>query len=111
MAKENNYFVKMSDPKNSRRIALESTRDILKILQSNEDFKKIKHKKMLLLNHFKKNADEIRNLIGDLKKMLPKANIKETKRTFASEPAERSHTEVTKLEQELADIEEKLSNL
>ncbi|MEK6886985.1 MAG: hypothetical protein AABW88_04075 [Nanoarchaeota archaeon] len=111
MTKENNYFVKINDPKNSRRIALESTRDLLKILQSNEDFKKIKHKKMLLLTHFKKNMDEVRTLLGDLRKMLPKANIKETKRTFSSETAEKPHTEVTRLGQELADIEEKLSNL
>ena len=111
MAKENSYFVKVNDPKNSRRITLESTRDILKILQSNEDFKKMKHRKMLLLNHFKKNTDEIRALIGDLKKILPKAGIKETKRVFASETSEKPHTEVNRLERELADIEEKLSSL
>ena len=109
--KENSYFVKINDPKGSRRIALESNRDILKILQSNEDFKKIKHKKMLLLNNFKKNTDEIRMLIDNLKKTLPKANIKEVKKSFATETAEKPHTEVNKLQQELADIEEKLSNL
>jgi len=111
MAKETSYFVKVNDPKNSRRISLESTRDILKILQSNEDFKAIKHKKMLLLNHFKKNTDEIRALIDNLKKMLPKANIKENKKSFVEEAMDRPHTEVSKLESELADIEEKLSNL
>ncbi|HIH39266.1 TPA: hypothetical protein HA219_00880 [Candidatus Woesearchaeota archaeon] len=110
MAKENSYFVKINDPKNSRRVALESTRDILKILQSNEDFKKIKHKKMLLLNHFRKSADDIRTLIDNLKKMLPKAKI-ETKKSFAAETMKRPHTEVNKLEQELAAIEEKLSSL
>lgn len=110
MTKETGYFVKVNDPKGSRRIALESTRDILKVLQSNEDFKKVKHKKMLLLNHFKKNTDEIKVLIDNLRKMLPKAKI-EVKKPFVEEAMEMPYTEVNKLEKELADIEEKLSSL
>jgi hypothetical protein len=107
------HFVRVHDPKNTRRIILENTRDILKMLQAQEDFKKLRNERVTLTNEFKKNIDETKNVVTQLKMMLPKVNIKETKTFNVNQPSQKNAApkELKKLEQELADIEDKLSEL
>jgi hypothetical protein len=56
--------------------------------------------------------NEIRALIYELKKVLPKSSVKEIKKTSIVPPqVQKPAKELKKLEQELADIEAKLSEL
>lgn len=109
MAKEDS-FVKVTNPKNSRRVILESTRDVLKVLQGYEDFKKIRKKRAELIESFKSTIAETKARVSNLKRMLPKTAVKEAKKPFAVEE-KTQQPELKRLEQELSDIEDKLSNL
>jgi hypothetical protein len=108
MAKED-YFIRIQDPKQTRRTVLENTRDVLKILQGYEDFKKIRHQRTVLINSFKTDMGEIRSLVLELRRLLPKMSIKEVKTVSAV--VEKPAKELKKLEDELSEIEEKLSSL
>lgn len=111
MAKED-YFVKIQNPIEIRRNILENTRDVLKILQGYEDFKRIREKASSLLHAFKKDVSEARAMVQGLRKILPKMDVKFAKKpAIAKQEAQKAPKELKKLEQELSDIEEKLSNL
>ncbi len=113
MAKDEDYFIRIENPKQARRLLLENTRDVLKVLKNYEEFKRIREKRGSLINTFKSNMNEVRYLIQELKKILPKTSIKEVKRTMMPEVSamQKPGKELKKFEQELADIEEKLESL
>ena len=112
MAKENNFFIKVQSPRQTRKIILENTRDVLRVLQGYEDYKKLREKRGHLINSFKTDMGEIRSLVLELKRVLPKAGIKEVKKqVLPKETVQKPAKEIKKLEQELADIEEKLSSI
>jgi len=108
MPKEESYFVKINNQSDSRKIILENTRDTLKALQGYEDFRRIRQKRTLLINSFKIIMSDVRSMILDMKRILPKTNVKDIK-PFVTE--ERSVPELRRIEQELADIESKLNTL
>ena len=107
------FFVKIRNPRQTRKSILENTRDVLRVLQGYEDYKKIRERRSHLINTFNNNLDEVKAMVSELKRLLPKLNIKEPKKTLAQriETVEKPGKELKRIEQELADIEEKLSSI
>ncbi len=110
MAKED-YFIKMGNPRQIRRMLLENTREVLQVLQGYEDFRKVREKRSHLVNSFRNDLDNTKALVSELKRMLPKAGIKDVRKQVKTHETEKPVKEIKKIEQELADIEEKLSSL
>ncbi len=109
---KDDYFVKLQNPKETRKLILENSREVLKILQGYEDFRTIRENKLNLIAAYKADINKIKSLIKALRKMLPKTNIKITKKApKIKAEVQKEPRELRKLEQELADIESKLSNL
>jgi len=112
MTKDEDVFIKIENPKQTRKVILESTRDVLKVLQGYEDFKKVRDRRTLAVSKFRNDMSHIRSLVMDLKKMLPKTNSREFRNPFmVMQESQKPVKEVRKLEQELSDIEEKLNSL
>jgi len=111
--KKESYFVRIPHESQTRKVLLENTRDIIKILQNYEEFKQTRVIRTDLIDSYRGQMNEIRTLIQQLKKSLPKSNIKTTKRTVIPKTisTERPTKELRKLEDELADIESKLGKL
>ena len=105
------YFIRLNSPNATRRTILESTRDILKILQNYEAFKGIREERSKLIGHIKSDMNEIKSLFSQLKKTLPKTSIKSPKKVVSTEVVAKPDKELRKIEDELADIEKKLGNL
>ena len=112
MVKED-FFVKIRNPRQTRKEILENTRDILRVLQGYEDYKKIKERRSHLIDSFNNELVDIKSMVSELKRLLPKMNVKEVKKTLAQriETVEKPVKELKRIEQELADIEEKLSSI
>ena len=110
MAKDTDYIIKIANPKQTRRIILENTRDVLKVLQGYEDFKKVRQQRTHLIDTFNNNVSEIKALVSEVRRMLPKVVLKDVKKPMM-ETAQKPVKELKKLEQELADIEEKLGSI
>lgn len=114
MAKEQStQFVKIQNPRIARKIILENTRDIIRVLQGYEQFKSVREQRTKLISVFRNDMNEIRSLVIELRSMLPKANIKEIRRPIIvqQQMAQKPVRELKKLEQELADIESKLNGI
>ncbi len=112
MAKEKeDYFVKIKNPREARKMLLENARDILKVLQGYEDFKRTRGIRTNLVNSFKASMDEIKELVQEIKRTLPKITMRETKVIAPELVMQKPQKELRKLEQELSDIETKLSEL
>ncbi|MBN2421333.1 hypothetical protein JXB27_03585 [Candidatus Woesearchaeota archaeon] len=105
------YFIKIENPRETRKEVLEGTRDILRILQGYEKFKEIRKQRTHLIEHFKKTAESIKAEIQEIKRMLPKANVVTKRSAIAKEELPKAPREVKKIEEELADIEAKLNVL
>jgi len=107
------YFIKIANPKDMRRTVLENSRDVLKVLQGYEEFRKIRKERTQLIDSFKVQTNELRSMVLQLKKMMPKATVKETKKAVVvKQPSvPKQPQEFKKLEQELAAIEAQLNQL
>ena len=112
MAKDD-FFVKIRNPRQARKTILENTRDILRVLQGYEDYKKIRDRRTRLVDSFNNQLTDVKSMVVELKRLLPKIQIKEVKKSLAQrvETVEKPGKELKKIEQELADIEEKLSSI
>lgn len=110
MAKDGSYFVKIQNPKQSRRSILESTRDTLKVLQDYEDFKRTRQRKTEMINQFRADTKNVRSLIADFKRLLPKTPVKE-RAPIMQQTMQRPVVELRRIEQELAEVEAKLNQL
>ena len=114
MSKEKtDYFIKIANPKDMRRTVLENSRDVLKVLQGYEEFRKIRKERTQLIDSFKVQTNELRSLVLQMKKMIPKTAAKETRKTVVvKQPAApKQPQEFKKLELELAAIEAQLNQL
>ncbi len=119
MAEEEVFFVGLNNPEEIRRDILESTKDIIAVLRTYENFKKVRAEKAQNVSHLKVIVKELDVLIVRLKHELPKTRLRE-KETSAKPAAqsvskqvrqEKKMTEMEKLEMELAEIEHKLSSI
>lgn len=111
---KNDFFVKLNTPRQTRRMILENTRDILRVLQGYEDYKKIREKRSHLVDSFNNELNDIKLMVVEVKRLLPKIMIKEVRKpTLAQriETVEKPAKEIKRIEQELAEIEEKLSSI
>jgi hypothetical protein len=113
--KENEYFIQITNPRETRKSLLENTRDVLKILKGYEDFRKVRAQRSELIGTYKTQMNEVKSLVSGLRKLLPKT--KGMKKAVVPrmipvpEAAEKPGIELKKLEDELAEIESKLSEL
>lgn len=109
---KDDYFIRIKDPKNVRRSILGNAKEVLQILQGYEDFKKIREQRSILINKFRAQTSEIKMIVDETRKMLPKANVNAKKVVVSKiELAAKPGKELRKIEEELADIESKLSEL
>ncbi len=123
------FYVGVRDPSSVRKALLESSKSIVEGLQRYEKFKVIREQKAAEILRFKEDIKEINKLINKLKSALPKTKLKEVlpkKSKKAKAKAKKIEkkiapkievkkevkpSELEKLEQELAEIEEKLARL
>lgn len=108
------YFIRLHNPKDMRRGILENTRDVLKVLQDYENYKKLRSQRTELVSSFQGEMNEVRAMMQQLKRSLPKVSVKtaaKKKVSSRTKPAEKPDKELNKIEDELADIEKKLGNL
>jgi len=119
--KEESYFVGVSDPIEVRRNILESSKNMIHVLQKYERFKTLREKKIENITRLNQTIKEINTLISKLKAELPKppkrkkAFKEEKEEEVKGKPTERKPTkeksELEKLEEELNKVEEKLTHL
>lgn len=124
MAKEKELYVGIINPVDARRNLLETSKGVIKVLQSYERLRNVRSEKAEQVNRFSSLITEISALIEELKKELPEYNPEDLpKQKPAKIPREhredelrqpkkpKAKTELDKLESELSMIEEKLKKL
>ncbi|MFH1133990.1 MAG: hypothetical protein V1735_05870 [Nanoarchaeota archaeon] len=137
MEKVDTLFIGIRDPQEVRRDILESTRSLIMMLKRFDEQKKLHEEKLQKLNELKALSREVDRLTVKLRVQLPKTKIamileekkridrmiphmekksakksRATKAPMLEEPLPVQHKgEITQLEAELADIEEKLGKL
>ena len=125
------FYVGIKDPSDLRRALLESTKLLIRSLQKYEHFKSVREKKLETLNELKAAIRDINTLVAKLKTSLPKTkkgmigeelkdlkkvakpvkSHKKAKLKSVPEEKEKEKTELEMLEEELRNIERKLSQL
>lgn len=112
MAEQDEFYVGISNPNEIRREILETSREIVLILQNFEKFKLSRIKKLDHIEKLRRNIKEINDLVLRLKKALPVAKIRikplEEKKVVKKIYRGKS-PEIENLEKELSAIESKLS--
>ena len=120
MKKEDIYFVRIDEPSELRRTLLESSKTVVRSLQMYEALRVLRVEKVEEIMNLKKRISELDLLISKLKRSLPKSkkpnidferkeNIRNI-RNIRVEPKEEGN-ELLRLERELREIENKLSNI
>jgi len=118
MKRDDNFFVGIYDPVDVRRNLLESSKEIIKSLQSVERLESIRNEKLKLFRKKKELMNELDILVSKLRDRLPKAYLRkalDNKELLASKPLytskQKFSSELEKLEQELRNVETELSSL
>jgi len=116
---ESLFYVNLEEPVEIRRNILESSKEIVQLLQRYEKIRNIRVKKSSKITDLKKQTKEIAIMVAKLKQYLPKSGLR-------APPAEKGETKVirnnpvkkidrppkiNKLEAELKAIEDKLNRL
>ena len=70
------FYVGIKDPIELRRSLLESSKEIVQIMQDFERFKEMRQQKLQLKEQLKKNVTDLFSLVRDLKKALPKTELR-----------------------------------
>ena len=132
------FYVGINDPIEIRRSLLESSKEMLQLLKRNEKFKEVRKEKKENISRLKDDMKEIKKLFAKLKSLLPvhhlriilkaekdklikqKVSTVKKKKTVAKKKVaavtkqkvnKEDLSELKKLEQELANIENKLGGL
>ena len=118
--KEDGIFVGVKDPLRVRKDILESSRDVLDGLKSYESFKQVREEKRMLFEQLRSDARSISLLIGRLRGELPQLKVPSAKVEKAKEQPKQGGvavekakpaTEVQRLEEELAQLEEAVQKM
>ena len=120
--KEDGIFVGVKDPLRVRKDILESSRDVLDGLKSYESFKQVREEKRMLFEQLRSDARSISLLIGRLRGELPQLKVPSAKVEKAKEQPQpkqggvavekaKPATEVQRLEEELAQLEEAVQKM
>ncbi len=116
---ENALFVGISEGNELRRDVLECSKGILEALKEYERFKGLREEKIKLISQFKSDIKGLSKLINSLGICLPrvkdvgikKVDVKVEKPKMMKGEKPQGKTEIESLEEELADIENKLNSL
>jgi replication fork clamp-binding protein CrfC len=121
---EDSFYMAVRNPKDFRRELLNSNKQILQLLQKNEDLKGLRIKKIELMFKYNDIISEINMLMSKLKRTIPQTklrNIPEIKNKEEKEAAApkkekiiykaEKKNELVRLQQELEQIESKLGKL
>ena len=113
---DEDYFVKIDEPREIRKNILECSRDTINLLKDYENLKQIRVEKVRSMLKIKNIFSEIDLLLKNLKKQLPsfKSAISKSKKQIKKKKPIRKTKkmpEIDVLEQELSKIEQKLSRL
>src|SRR3989344_1006476 len=120
MAKEGEevFFVGLQSPEDLRRDLLESTKDVITVLRTYENFKKNRVDKAQHVLRLKETIKELDVLFAKLKRVLPKTRLREKAKSVSTKSkdemelekknSKKPASEIEMLEIELADIEHKL---
>ncbi len=112
------YFIKIKEPKKIKREILEASKDMLTLLFDYEQIKEIRNERLEALNNSKGLTKEMRLLIDNIKKQLPKVGaVPLTSQGRAKNlktgeiPEKTDDSELKALEKELIDIEKKIKKI
>jgi hypothetical protein len=113
---DESYFIQIADPSEVRRNLLESSKHILRCMQSYEHVMQVREKRIHKAQELRNLLRETGILLARFKQRFPKeklANLprleqKETPSPFSKAPAS---TEIEALERELSHIEQRLSRI
>src|SRR3989338_3767172 len=70
------FYVGLHNPGVIRKNLLEASRDVVQFLQRNEKIKEIRKEKVLAVQELRTDLRQLRLLVNQLKKILPKTNLR-----------------------------------
>jgi tRNA C32,U32 (ribose-2'-O)-methylase TrmJ len=120
MAKNNDkFYVGIKKPKETRKNLLESSKKIIENLKDYDTIITIREEKSKKVDEFMEKVDEIVELFSYLKKKLPKQGIhheeKDAKKSKKGKDKIKKSSikddEITRLENDLAEIESRLNSM
>lgn len=137
--KKDVLYVGVQSPIEMRRTILESTRDVVEIMQKYEKFRAVREEKIATVKQLKEEVKEITKLVNKLKSELPKVDVRvrlhkeqeaaekeakaakkekkavkkapEKQKKAAAPPKVKELSDLEKLEAELSSIEQKLGKV
>lgn len=116
MDKQEEFFIRISEPAEIRRNLLQSSKTLLACMQSHEKVKRLRERKMEQLLRLRSIMRETAVLLGKFRGILPKERLTAMVKKYeqhaigfeSAAPKEPSGTELEALEREIAQIEERL---
>ena len=111
--KEEVFYVGLSNSREMRRDILESMKESIIILRTSDRMKSKRAEKVEKILELKKVISDIDSLIGRIKRRLPKARSRLAVAELPSKPVKETpkKSDIEKLEEDLAAIEDKLGRL
>jgi len=106
------FYVRIKDPVELRRMLLECSKQILQSLQDYETLQRIREEKIKQIIQLRHIVKEIYNLNAQLNKVLPKAQLRASKKEKKVVPSVKTRKEeLDSFQKDLDAIEEKLKGL
>ena len=112
--KDDSFFVGIYNPEDARRNILESSRELVKSLQSYDKLNNVREQKLLLFKEMKTVMEELDLLVGKLKTKLPRSHLRKVHEHVSADFKNvnpKFVSELEKLEEQLSSIESELSKL
>jgi chromosome segregation ATPase len=108
---QKDYFVGIYDPVDVRRNLLESSRNIVKSLESFDNLQRIRHDKLKSIKELKSMMNEIDMILAKLKEKLPNAHLRELDISEPQTTRADFSGQIDQLEEQLKSVEKELSKL